>query len=346
MKPLTERQFKILEFIKTVGRAKNKQITEYFGGFSRLTIIRDINVLLKFDLIERKGKGRSVFYQEKIDQEFLKYINIDNYFLLDTDKRFISFPMFNFNVFKMKKAFSIKEVQELKNLNSNYQKQTSALSKKDLKKELERLSIELSWKSSKIEGNTYSLIDTEILIKESKEAIGHKKEEAIMILNHKKTIDYIIDTRSNFKKLTLGKIESIHSLIVDDLDIEKGIRQRPVGIIGTKYMPLDNQHQIREVMEKMIKMINRTKDPFSKAVFTVAILSYIQPFIDGNKRTARLLGNAVLLAFNICPLSYRSVDESEYKKSIILFYEQNNLRLFKDLFVEQFKFSIKNYFFG
>ena len=346
MKLLTKRQFKILEFIRNIGKVQNKQITEHFSGFSRITIIRDINILLNLNLIERKGKGRNVFYQDRIDQEFLKYIDIDNYFSLDIDKRNITFPNFNFDVFQMQKILSSKEVKELEKLNTYYQKQALSLSKEDLKKELERLSIELSWKSSRIEGNTYSLIDTEILIKDFKEASGHKKEEAIMILNHKKAIDYIIDYRNDFKKLSLNKIESIHSLIVNNLNIEKGIRKKQVGIIGTKYAPLDNQHQIKEAIEKMIKSINRLKDPFSKAIFAVALLSYIQPFIDGNKRTSRLLGNAILLSFNICPLSYRSVDEADYKKAIILFYEQNNLRSFKELFIEQFKFSIKTYFFG
>jgi Fic family protein len=74
------------------------------------------------------------------------------------------------------------------------------------------------------------------------------------------------------------------------------------------------------------------------------MISYIQPFEDGNKRTARILGNALLLANNACPLSYRSVNEGDYKKAILLFYEQNNINLFKELFINQFKFSVDNYF--
>ena len=76
----------------------------------------------------------------------------------------------------------------------------------------------------------------------------------------------------------------------------------------------------------------------------ILMISYIQPFADGNKRTARVLGNAVLLANNICPLSYREADESEYKKAVILFYEQNSARYFKEIFMQQFKFAVDNYF--
>ena len=85
-------------------------------------------------------------------------------------------------------------------------------------------------------------------------------------------------------------------------------------------------------------------DPFSKAIFMILMISYIQPFEDGNKRASRLLGNAILLANNACPLSYRSINEADYKKAVIIFYEQNSARLFKELFIEQFKFAVSNYF--
>jgi Fic family protein len=214
-----------------------------------------------------------------------------------------------------------------------------------LKKEFERLTIELSWKSSQIEGNTYSLIDTEILIKEGKAAKGHSRDEAVMILNHKKAIEYIFSRKGEFSSLNLKKIENVHSLLADKLSTEKGMRKRPVGITGTRYRPLDNQHQIREAIEKMCETINNKKiQPLAKALASILLISYIQPFEDGNKRTARLVGNAVLFAHGFCPLSYRSVDEAEYKKAIMLFYEQNSARYFKELFVSQFRFAVKNYF--
>ena len=351
MNKLTKRQLKILEFIRKSGRAGNLEIKEYLKNISRITIIRDLKVLLDKDLVQQKAKGRGVYYQEKTKNDFLKYIDIDSYFQLEFDKRKLKFEKFNFDVFEpaspagrnIKDIFTSEEIKKLQILNKQYQDRIKKLSDSALKKEFERLTIELSWKSSKIEGNTYSLIDTEILIKEQKEAAGHKKEEAIMILNHKKALDYISDKRSDFKKLTLSKIRSIHDLIIDGLDIERGLRKNQVRIIGTQYLPLDNQPQITEAMQKAIKTINRFSDPFSKAFFAIIMISYIQPFTDGNKRTARLLGNALLMANNICPLSFRSVDEAEYKKSLIIFYEQNNLRAFKELFVEQFEFAVENY---
>jgi Fic family protein len=213
-----------------------------------------------------------------------------------------------------------------------------------VKKEIERITIELAWKSSKIEGNTYSLIDTEILIKENKEAIGHKKDEATMILNHKKALDYIFSKQDDFKVFSLRKMEDIHALLVDVLDVNKGLRLKPVGITGTNYKPLDNQYQIKEALEMTIEKMNKAHDSWSQALIALLMISYIQPFEDGNKRSARLIANACLIAHNVCPLSFRSVDESAYKKAMLIFYELQNASLFKKIFVDQFNFSIDNYF--
>lgn len=345
MTKLTQRQLKILEFIQRQGSAGNQEIQNYLKDVSRITVVRELNALLQKKIIIKKGKGRNIYYQEKIQNKAEQYVDLENYFQKGPDQRELISDGFNFDIFtNLRQIFNKEELGELKQVNKKYQKAVERLNQTALKKEFERLTIELSWKSSQIEGNTYSLIDTEILIKEREEAEGHKKEEAIMILNHKKALDYIMDKKSDFKNLNLLKIRNIHNLIIEDLSIEKGLRKWPVGIIGTRYKPLDNEHQIQEAMEKTIKSINEFKDPFSKTILAILMLSYIQPFTDGNKRTARLLGNAILLAHYVCPLSYRSVNEADYKKAMILFYEQNNIRAFKDLFVEQLKFAIENYF--
>ncbi len=345
MLKLSKRQLKILEFIRGQNGASNLEIRKYLKNISRVTIFRELNIMLKNGLIEPVGKGRSIRYREKAGNELGQYIDVGQYFKKSPDERQLASTRFNFELFKnLKDIFSPVELTELKNFNLKYQNRVKKLSATILKKEFERLTIELSWKSSRIEGNTYSLIDTEVLIKEHKEASGHQREEATMILNHKKALDYILDKASDFKNLNFYKITNIHNLVTEDLGVAKGLRQKIVGIVGTRYKPLDNEHQIREMMQQTIKIINRTKDPFSKAVLAILILSYIQPFEDGNKRTARLLGNAILLAHKVCPLSYRSINEADYKKAMILFYEQNNFRFFKELFVKQFKFAVDNYF--
>ncbi len=348
---LDKRQERILEFLNqrdnAAGTAEiKKYLEEIFGELSRITVIRDLDALLKKKMILKEGGGRSVRYKSE-GGKILRYFDVDDYFLKEPDKREVAFGRFNFDVLKeLKNIFISGELQELKKINDNYKKRIVNLPPSIIKKEFERLTIELSWKSSQIEGNTYSLLDTEILIKEHREARGHKKEEAIMILNHKKALDYIFNKKSNFAELTLLKIENIHKLVVDGLNVAGGLRKKPVGIVGTVYKPLDNEHQLREAMQKFIKTTNSIADPLTAAISAILMISYIQPFEDGNKRTARLLGDAILLAHNFCPLSFRSTDAGEYKKAMIMFYEQNSARYFKELFVKQFKFAIENYFRG
>lgn len=349
MQLFNKRQLNILEFIRKREKANNLEIKEHlkkdFGEISRVTVVRDINKLLENKVIKKQGKGRSVWYQEAAAGGLLAFFGAEEYFKLEPDRREAAFKRFNFGIFNnLKNIFTAEEIAELGRMNNEYRRKIKKLTPAVMKKEFERLIIELSWKSSRIEGNTYSLIDTEILIKQHQEAKGHSKEEAIMILNHKKALDCIADKRSDFKTITFHKIENIQRLIVQDLGIRHGLRNIPVGITGTVYKPLDNKHQIEEAAEKFVKTINRLKDPFSKALISILMISYIQMFEDGNKRTARLLGNAILLANDVCPLSYRSMDESDYKKAIVLFYEQNSARFFKELFIEQFKFAVENYF--
>ncbi len=348
---LNDRQEKILSYIRKYKSATNKGLLDHISKsgeeVTRLTVVRDLDKLLKLKLISKTGGGRNVSYKERIDSPALSYFDAEKYFKLPPDERDMKFEKFNFDVFGYfeKNIFSENEISKLEKLNQEYQKRVKKMSPNSLKKEFERLTIELSWKSSQIEGNTYSLIDTEILIKEGKAARGHSRDETVMILNHKKAIDYIFSRNNEFKSLNIRKIENVHALLIKNLSTEKGIRKRLVGITGTKYRPLDNQHQIREVIEKMCGIVNSKKNhPLTKALISILLISYIQPFEDGNKRTARLVGNAVLFAHGFCPLSYRSVDEAEYKKAILLFYEQNSARYFKELFAEQFRFAVKNYF--
>ena len=156
MDKLTKRQLNILEFIKKSGKAGNREIKEYLRNVSRITIVRDLNFLLDNGLIEQKGKGRSVFYEERTKNGFLRYIDIDRYFEKEADKRKLKFKSFNFNIFKnIKDIFTYKELKELQGLNKQHRARIKKLPKSALKKEFERLTIELSWKSSRIEGNTY-----------------------------------------------------------------------------------------------------------------------------------------------------------------------------------------------
>lgn len=345
---LNKRQDKILEILDKKGKVFISQILGeiklFYGEVAKVTVNRDLDKLLKIGLIERKGRGRAAFYELSPRFNLLKQIDPVKYFSEEVDKRTAK-EKFDFAALAiMNDIFSAEEKNYLAKLNREYRQNAKDIGEAAFRKETERLVIELSWKSSQIEGNTYSLLETEALLRRKKEAPGHKKSEAIMILNHKKALDYIIKNEKSFGKITIAKIEDIHYLLTKGLGISRGLRKKAVGITGTKYKPLDNEFQIREALEKTCKLVNREKNPFAKAVMLMILIAYAQPFEDGNKRTSRLIGNAILLAHDICPLSYRSVDEMEYKKAVIIFYEQNNISYFKRLFIEQFEFAVKNYF--
>ncbi len=345
---LTKRQQHILQILAGFEHVSNREILArvqtQFDKASRITLIRDLNYLVAKKLAKRQGKGRNVFY-ELSAPHLLRPIDTEDYFQKNPDQRVIQQKRIDFmRIPDWDDIFSGEELKRIDSLTQKFKQHFSKYSPESIKKELERITIEFSWKSSQIEGNTYSLLDTERLIKEHKEAKGKTHEEAVMILNHKSALEYIWKHPVYFKKISLRKIEDIHALIVKGLNIQKGMRKRPVGIIGTKYMPHDNIYQIKEAIENLCKLINTLKNPFIKAIAAISGISYIQPFEDGNKRTSRLLGNALFLAYSFCPLSFRSADEIEYKKSMILFYEQHNLFLFKKIFMEQYEFAIRNYF--
>lgn len=350
MEKLTPRQNSILEFIQNRGQASTREIKEYqelkTGLLNRVTIIRDVDVLITKKLVKKTGQGRSVSYSVLNENPLMSFYEVEKYFEKSIEER-NSQKNFNFEIFKNfnNSIFLKKELASLDKLNDNYRKKVEKLSPTILRKEFERLTIELSWKSSQIEGNTYSLIETETLIKEDQEAPGHTKSETQMILNHKKALDYIINNPKLFKELTLSKVEDLHQLLIFDLGVEKNIRKTLVGITGTNYRPLDNQYQINEALSETFSIVNdKNIHPLLKALSAIALISYIQPFEDGNKRTARILANAILLAHKYCPLSYRSVDKNDYKKATLLFYEQNNLRPLKEMFVQQFESAMENYF--
>ena len=273
-------------------------------------------------------------------------IDLETYYQKDIDDREIS-ESFNFQIIEQLSAiqlFSKPELEILEKQQEKFRLNVSQLSEVEYNKEMERLAIDLSWKSSQIEGNTYSLLETERLLKEKLTADGKTKDEATMLLNHKECIDFILDNRDYLFPLKVSNLENIHQILVKELGIGANIRKRRVGISGTNYRPLDNEFQIREALELVCNLINSKQSVFEQAFIALVLISYIQPFEDGNKRTARILSNALLLNADYCPISFRTVDSIDYKKAMLLFYEQNNISAFKKIFIDQFEFATETYF--
>ena len=325
--------------------------TEIMAGLmetpSGSTVKRLLSAAVKEGNIETVGRGPSTKYRLTPQTHVTMPLDLATYFDKDIDERVVQ-KSFNFDLIRevlpKVEIFAKEELSVLFAAQKEFEKNTEGMTELEYHKEMERLGVDLSWKSSQIEGNTYSLLETERLLKDKQTASGKTKEEAIMLLNHKDALDFVLDVPDYLKELSVHRIEDIHSILTKELGVDRNIRHRRVGITGTNYRPLDNEFQIREALEETCTLVNGKDNVFEKALLTLVLLSYIQAFVDGNKRTARITSNAILIANGYCPISFRTVDSIDYKKAMLMFYEQNNIAAFKKIFIEQFLFAVKTYF--
>lgn len=342
------REKQILDYIKKGGAFSSKEVYESVNlSLSYATLKRILTKLVHQNYLSTTGQGKGTRYIISPSFELLEPIDIEKYYEKEIDERSIKVG-FNFSIIRdvlsQHTIFSKNELEKLNLLQSKFQNNVSKLSESEYKKEFERLAIDLSWKSAQIEGNTYSLLETEKLLKEKETASGKTKDEAIMLLNHKDALDFILENPDYLYPLNIAKIEDIHSILTKELAVERNLRKRRVGISGTNYRPLDNEFQILEALTISCDVINSKQSVFEKALLALVLISYIQPFMDGNKRTARIVSNAILMNEKRCPLSFRTVDSIDYKKAMLLFYEQNNISSFKEIFINQFEFAVNTYF--
>ncbi len=338
----------ILEFLKQNPESSSVEIRQGISEKKSIaTIKRILSKLVAKKLITSTGKGKATRYKLSPYYNLLREIDVQDYYEKEIDERTI-IENFNFSllteIFPETKLFTEDELIQLIGFQKEFEKNFSELSEFEIKKEFERLAIDLSWKSSQIEGNTYSLLETERLLREKETAAGKSKEEAVMLLNHKEAIDFIIENPDYLFPLSVSKIEDIHSILIKELAVDRNIRKRRVGISGTNFRPIDNEFQIKEALSLTCDLINKKEDVFEQALLALILISYIQPFVDGNKRTARIISNAILINHKYCPISFRTVDSVDYKKAMLLFYEQNNITFFKRIFIEQYEFAVKTYF--
>ena len=347
---LNPRQLAILELFRSSPTLSSRDVLRLLGQkavkTSLVTVKRDLAQLAQLSLIQAQGKGRSVTYSQTAEGRLLAPLDVHAYCQEEPDKR-AAMAQYDFSLIHQASEvslFSQDELARLQQATGAYRTKAQGISESLNKKELERFIIELSWKSSKIEGNTYTILDTERLIREGIEAAGRSREESVMILNHKRAFQFVIEQKDYFSRtLKLSLVEELHNILVADLEIDSGLRTAPVGITGTRYRPLDNLFQIREAVDALLDLINSKPLAYEKSLLVQALVPYIQPFADGNKRTSRLLANALLIAQNCAPLSYRSVDEDSYKEAILTFYETGNITGLKQIFIEQYLFSAANY---
>lgn len=211
---------------------------------------------------------------------------------------------------------------------------------------LNRLLIDLSWASSRLEGNTYSLLETERLIAFGETATAKTPFETQMVLNHKATIEFLVETidESKFDRRT---ILNLHALLSDNLlgnpAASGRLRAIPVGIAKSVYEPLAIPQLIDELFNRILSTAGAISDPFEQAFFCLVHLPYLQPFEDVNKRVSRLAANIPLIRHNLCPLSFVDVPEDLYINGLLGVYELNRIELIRDVFVWTYERSCDRY---
>ena len=211
---------------------------------------------------------------------------------------------------------------------------------------LNRLLIDLSWNSSRLEGNTYTLLETKRLIELGESAADKDAVETQMIINHKNAIEYMVDSVDE-PAISSIQICSVHALLSENLLGDPSacgqLRKINVGISGTNYMPLENPHLLKESFDRFIKKINLIEDPFEQSIFSIVHLSYLQAFEDVNKRTARLVANIPLIRKNLKPLSFIDVSQASYIAALLGVYEKNDISLLVDLYIWAYRRSTQRY---
>ncbi len=198
-----------------------------------------------------------------------------------------------------------------------------------------RLLIDLSYNSSRLEGNTYSLLDTKRLILEGKGAEGKLDEEKVMILNHKEAIRYLVD-QAPYLIVSTQTFCTLHYLLADGLVEAKyagKIRDHGVRIGGSTYIPFEDPKKIEHQLERIAEKALLIKNPYEQSFFLLVQLTYLQAFTDVNKRTARLSANIPLVKHNLVPLSFNDVEREDYITAVIAIYELQDVRPLVDLYV-------------
>ena len=210
----------------------------------------------------------------------------------------------------------------------------------------ERLLIDLSWSSSRLEGNTYSRLDTQNLIEFGERAEGKDVKDAQMILNHKAAIEFLVGNadRMGFDRFTFRNLHAALSenLLGNPAD-EGRLRTRIVEVGGTTYRPLAIPQKIEEYFDLFLAKVTAIPDPFEQAFFVMVHLPYLQPFIDVNKRTSRLGANISLIRANLCPLSFVDVPERDYIDGTLGVYELTRVELLRDVFAWAYQRSCAQY---
>jgi Fic family protein len=311
------------------GRNTATMISKYITNIDIRSIQRSLARLVDLGVIKRNGINNPSY---DIVYSKLAGAIIPEKLIIDESRPESSY---NFEFIDWLKAIPENELESilgfdktiLNNLGSNDKMTT---------KDLEYLTIELSWKSSALEGNTYTLLDTQLLLLEGIKAKDKTEFETQMILNHKSAISFIVENRNLFEQdIKFSTLEELHRIISQNLGIDSGLRKKIIRISASNYRPLSNYHQLKEHAESVLGIISNINNPVLRALIALALVPYLQTFEDGNKRTGRMLANGILIHSISRGFSLRRLTARQLALAYLSFYEFNSLKALSDLLVSE-----------
>ncbi len=350
MKP-QDRYKKIIDHLNAYGSITSSDVQAMFD-IHRNTASLDLRNMEKSGILTSSGTGKGAKYLLRSSLPFSSNL-ITPVFLLKEHRQLENY----FKKRNRPKSFFNRTSDKALNADFSYSKEINlcfdemkrtisekrkTMAEQERIRKKEKLIIDLSWASSNIEGNTYSLLETETLIKYNQTAKGKSYLDAQMILNHKEAIGYIREA-PDYKHLTKKNVLELHQCLTNNLGVDTGFRKRLVAISNSSFVPCDNQFQIISFFERMLDKINNTSSILEKAVAINLLVAYLQPFEDGNKRTSRMLGNAILMSHEYLPISFIKTPKEDYIKAMLYFYEKQNPSFFKKLFLEELNNSLREY---
>ena len=211
---------------------------------------------------------------------------------------------------------------------------------------LEELEIDMSWASSRLEGNSYDLLDTERLVRSARVAQGRSRRDTVMILNHKDAIRYVVGNLDGIE-VSARDLCNIHALLgnelISDPALLGGLRRMPVAIGRSTYTPPDDGFTIRDEFDALVRTASRIEDPFEQSFFLLVHIPYLQPFADVNKRTSRIASIIPLLKADLAPMSFLAIDDAAYMRGLLGVYELNDVSLLREAYVNGYVASAERY---
>jgi Fic family protein len=296
-------------------------ISEQLKTVDIRSVQRSFVRLVDLGVIIRNGTNNptySVDYRQLID------LDIDEKFLVDEDRPSTDL---NHRFITWLDGLSAEALEEVFGKRMPHESDAKMTAK-----ELEYLTIELSWKSSALEGNTYTLLDTQLLLTEGIKAKNRTEFETQMILNHKDAISFIVENPELFaSSIAFRTVEELHRIIGRNLGIESGVRKKIVRISASNYEPLSGPQQLREAADTVLSIISRATNPFARGLLALTLVPYLQIFEDGNKRTGRMLANALLITSISRGFSLRKTEARELALAYLSFYEFNSVRKLSEI---------------